>query len=295
MEFSTSVLRARAMIVAQAAYGVTPQCVRQDRAAALRREESRRALHGSGSLPGPARTRGRGPRRRRPRGPSPSPRRAWATLSAACATRRPAPPRAARSRRCARCCPAIGVSRRAANVAMLTWSSWFAEVGSESTDAGCASDLFSDASAAAVTCAIMKPELTPPSATRNGGRPDRFVSIRSAMRRSDSAPISAIASATLSAANATGSAWKLPPERISSCVREHERIVGDGVRLGDQHVAPRGAADRGTRPSPAAGSADCTDPAREWQSLCDSRIALPASSPRLIAAASICPRWPRTS
>ena len=51
-----------------------------------------------------------------------------------------------------------------------------------STDAGCASDLFSEASAAAVTCAIMKPELTPPSWTRNGGSPERFVSIRSAIR-----------------------------------------------------------------------------------------------------------------
>ena len=102
--------------------------------------------------------------------------------------------------------PAIGVSRRAANVAMLTWSSWLADVGSESTDAGCASDLFSDASAAAVTCAIMKPELTPPSFTRNGGSSDRFVSISNAMRRSDSAPVSASTSARLSAANATGSA-----------------------------------------------------------------------------------------
>jgi hypothetical protein len=33
--------------------------------------------------------------------------------------------------------------RRAAKVAIDTWSSWFAEVGSESTLAGCASDLFS--------------------------------------------------------------------------------------------------------------------------------------------------------
>ncbi len=119
---------------------------------------------------------------------------------------------------------------------MLTWSSWFADVGSESTECGCASALFSDASAAAVTCAIMKPELTPPSSTRNGGRPDRFESISSAMRRSDSAPISAIASARLSAANATGSAWKLPPERISPRLREHERIVGHRVRLDQQHA-----------------------------------------------------------
>ena len=45
---------------------------------------------------------------------------------------------------------------------MLTWSSWLAEVGRLSTEAGCASDLFSEASAAAVTCAIMNPELSPP-------------------------------------------------------------------------------------------------------------------------------------
>lgn len=38
---------------------------------------------------------------------------------------------------------------------MLTWSSWLAEVGRLSTLAGCASDLFSLASDAAVTCAIL--------------------------------------------------------------------------------------------------------------------------------------------
>ena len=111
---------------------------------------------------------------------------------------------------------AMSESRRAAKVAMLTWSSWFAEVGRLSTLAGWASDLFSLASAAAVTCAIMKPELTPPCSTRNGGRPESVGSMRSAMRRSESAPISAIASASASAASAMGSAWKLPPERISS-------------------------------------------------------------------------------
>ncbi|SUC47750.1 Uncharacterised protein [Providencia stuartii] len=41
------------------------------------------------------------------------------------------------------------------------------------------------------------------------------VSINNAIRRSDSAPISAKASAMLSAAIATGSAWKLPPEIMS--------------------------------------------------------------------------------
>ena len=59
----------------------------------------------------------------------------------------------------------------------------FSVVGSESTLRGCASDLFSDASAAAVTCAIMHPELTPASSTRYDGQPDRCMSISSATRR----------------------------------------------------------------------------------------------------------------
>ncbi|MNV57894.1 hypothetical protein D3C71_1502460 [compost metagenome] len=89
-------------------------------------------------------------------------------------------------------------------------------MGRLSTEAGWASVLFSEASAAEVTWAIMKPEFTPPLFTRKAGRPDIRESISSAMRRSDSEPISAMAKARLSAAKATGSAWKLPPERISS-------------------------------------------------------------------------------
>ena len=66
--------------------------------------------------------------------------------------------------------------------------------------------LFSDTSAAAVTCAIMKPELTPLLSTKNAGRPLILGSTNTAIRRSDRLPISAIASANVSAANATGSA-----------------------------------------------------------------------------------------
>ena len=106
----------------------------------------------------------------------------------------------------------MGRRRRAAKVAMLTWSSWLAEVGRLSTLAGWASDLFSDASAAAVTCTIMKPEFRPGSGVRKGGRRDTAVSTSMAMRRSVMAPISAMATASASAASATGSAWKLPPE-----------------------------------------------------------------------------------
>ena len=99
--------------------------------------------------------------------------------------------------------------------AIDTWSSWLAEVGRLSTLCGWARALLSLARAAAVTWAIMKPEFTPPLATRKGGSCDMCLSIISEIRRSDSEPISAIARAILSAAMATGSAWKLPPEITS--------------------------------------------------------------------------------
>jgi hypothetical protein len=59
-----------------------------------------------------------------------------------------------------------------------------AEVGIESTLAGNAFCLFSETSAAAVTCGIMKPELRPGLAVRNAGRPDNAGSTSMAMRRS---------------------------------------------------------------------------------------------------------------
>ena len=76
----------------------------------------------------------------------------------------------------------------------------------ESTLQGAASALFSATSAAAVTCAIMNPELRPLFCTRNAGRPLIFGSTSTAMRRSERFPISAIARASMSAAKATGSA-----------------------------------------------------------------------------------------
>ena len=106
-------------------------------------------------------------------------------------------------------------SRRAPWVAMLTWSSWLAEVGMLSTLAGWASPLFSEVSAAAVMPAIMKPLFSPLSWTRNAGSRLRWGSTSRAVRRSESDPISAMASARMSAAKATGSAWKLPPESTS--------------------------------------------------------------------------------
>ena len=76
---------------------------------------------------------------------------------------------------------AIDDNRLAPWAAIETWSSWLAEVGIESTLAGWASVLFSATSAAAVTCAIMNPELSPVFGVRNAGRPDKVGSISNAI------------------------------------------------------------------------------------------------------------------
>ena len=194
----------------------------------------------------------------------------------------------------------IGCSRRAAKVAIETWSSWLAQVGRLSTLAGCASDLFSQASAAAVTWAIMKPQFRPGSAVRNGGRRETPASISIAMRRSAIAPTSAMATAIASAASATGSAWKLPPETIAPSSPGPRRRRPAGCRSPHWPRAPaparRGASGRGRRPPPAAGSAGSTGPARGRRR----RGASGGSRCRRAgrgstAATSICPGWPRSA
>ena len=62
----------------------------------------------------------------------------------------------------------------------------------------------------------MKPEFRPGFGVRKAGRPDRAGSTSMAMRRSAREPISQMARAIMSAAKATGSAWKLPPDSESS-------------------------------------------------------------------------------
>ena len=87
--------------------------------------------------------------------------------------------------------------RRAPWAAMLTWSSWLAEVGVLSVTVGCAKCLFSLIKAAVVTSAIIRPEFRPGSGVRKGGRPKFNAGSTSvAMRRSEMAPISESASAT---------------------------------------------------------------------------------------------------
>ena len=110
----------------------------------------------------------------------------------------------------------ISRRRRAAWQDIETWSSWSAEVGVLSIERGLASALFSLISAAEVTSAIMKPELSPGAGERKAGRWKlRLGSTSRAMRRWAMAPSSAMASAIWSAAKATGSAWKLPPETMA--------------------------------------------------------------------------------
>ena len=137
------------------------------------------------------------------------------------------------------------------------------EVGSESTLAGWASDLFSLASAAAVTWAIMKPELSPARRVRNGGRPRH-----AGVDQHRDAPLGDRADlGDRERQRVGGERHRLGVEvaartmRLAAVVGEDQRVVGDARWPRAEHAARRGAAGRGRRPSPAAGSAGCTGPA----------------------------------
>ena len=92
-------------------------------------------------------------------------------------------------------------SLRAACQPIETWSSCIAEEGIESTLAGIARRFISETRAAWVYWAIMKPESTPGSSARKGGRPwERALSSIRSVRRSAiearSAPTTARKSST---------------------------------------------------------------------------------------------------
>ena len=192
-------------------------------------------------------------------------------------------PCAAASSSMARMCAVlaiIGCRRRAANVAIETWSSWFAR-GRQAVDAGrMRQRLVLAASAAAVTCAIMKPEFSPrrPPGTAAGATRRRRSASRCGARRSRRSRRSRRASS--SAASATGSAWKLPPETIAPSLGEDQRVVGHRVGLAQQH-------QRGVAQLVEAGAHHLRLAAQAVRILhavvasrCERRIALPASSAR---------------
>lgn len=104
-------------------------------------------------------------------------------------------------------------SLRAACQPMETWSSCIAEDGIESTDAGTARRFMSETSPACVYWAIIMPESTPGSSTRNAGSPcERAGSSMRSVRRSDMLATSATGMARKSSTYATGAPWKLPFE-----------------------------------------------------------------------------------
>ena len=132
----------------------------------------------------------------------------------------------------ARRCAAIARSRRAPCVAIETWSSWLAEVGIESTLGRIGALLVLGDERRRRHLRDHEAGVEP-RPRRQEGRQARTAPGRPAWRsrRSASEPISHSASAIMSAAKATGSAWKLPPEITSPVVGEDERVVGDAVRL----------------------------------------------------------------
>ena len=191
----------------------------------------------------------------------------------------------------------IGRSRRAANVAIETWSSWFADVGRLSTLAGCASDLFSRGQRRRRHVrdheAAVEPRL---------GREERRQARHAGVDQHRDAALGDRADlGDRDRHRVGGQRDRLGVEvaardQLAAVVREDQRVVGDGVGLAHAAPAPRGAAGRGRRRRPAAGSAGCTGPARGRRpsgasggSRC--RRAARGSTART----SICPGWPRSA
>ena len=87
----------------------------------------------------------------------------------------------------------------------------------ESTEAGWARTLFSEAMEAAAYWTIIKPLLTPPLVVRKRVRPlERAALTMRSMRRSEMLASSAQAMPRKSKGRAMGSPWKLPPEITAS-------------------------------------------------------------------------------
>ena len=142
----------------------------------------------------------------------------------------------------------------------------------------------------------MKPELSPGLGVRNAGRPDSAGSTSMAMRRSASEPISQIASASMSAANATGSAWKLPPDNAS---RVSAKISGLSETPFASVCKRRGRlahhVERGTHHLRLAAQAIRVLHAIVAGEMRGADARCPPSARAARAATSIWPRWPRSA
>ena len=163
----------------------------------------------------------------------------------------------------------------------------------ESTLAGKARLLFSETRAAAVTCGIMKPELTPLSSIRKAGRPLILGSTSTASRRSEIEPISH----KRHRQDVGGEGDRLGVEIAARqrLVAEQQRIVAD--RIGLDLERARGVADQVERRAHhlrlAAEAVGVLHPVAIV--VASARISLPSSRPRSTAATSIWPGWPRAA
>jgi hypothetical protein len=108
-------------------------------------------------------------------------------------------------------------------------------VGRLSTLAGWARLLFSLASAAAVTWAIMKPLFRPALAVRKGGRRDTLLSISIAMRRSAMAPTSAMAQRHRVGRQRHRLGVEVAAGDHRPIVGKDQRVVGHRIGLAHQH------------------------------------------------------------
>ena len=170
-------------------------------------------------------------------------------------------------------------------------------MGIESTECGAASAFISLASAAAVTCRIMKPEFRPASRTRNAGK---LAGLR----------IGHLLDAALGNSAERGQrdrhligghrqrlAVKISAADHFAGIGEDERIVRGAVHFDRDRRADSARARRARRRAPAERSAGCRDPARADRSSrerCDSRISLPRFSRSRLRAVMACPACGRT-
>ena len=181
-----------------------------------------------------------------------------ARASVRCPARRPSP-RCRRPPPCCRPCRRAGARRRSPSTHGLP--GWPRSAGCRRWP-GCASDLFSDASAAAVTCAIMKPELSAAVAHQEG-------------RQARQAGVEQQRHAALGDGADLGDRQRDDVGReghrlgVEVAARDHlagvgedQRVVGRRIGLDDAARARHARGCRGRRPSPAACSGSSTGPAR---------------------------------
>ena len=131
-----------------------------------------------------------------------------------------------------------------------------------STLAGCASVFSSEVSAAAVTCAIISPDCSPPWRVRNAGRPLSVGLTSRSERRSLIVASCASADAQQIGGDRHRRAVEVAARDDLARLGEHHRVVGGGVGFDRRTRGARRRRRRARRRAPAARSASNRRPAR---------------------------------